>query len=306
MSERDDVAQRVMDTILKLIEKTNLPPWRAGWDIGLASVPINAISKKPYRGINPWILLASSIIGGYKDPRWLTFRQTTTRGGLIRSGEKGTVIVFWKMWKKKEEPDPDDPDEEEKVRFIPLMKEYIVYNADQTIGCSLPELNKGEMHNHDPIREAESIIQGMPKPPKIVFQGQPAYNVAIDSVTMPPIGAWDKPEDYYSTMFHELSHSTAHPKRLKRFSISPTIASSSYYQEEIVAEMGAAMLSAYAGISPTVVQENAAYIKHYVDLIKSQPNVVIRAGQQAQKAVDYVLDELPVTQEEKKDDKRNK
>lgn len=298
MSEKKDVAEKVMTTILSLIEETNLPPWRSGWDMGLAGVPVNAISKKPYRGINPWILLASSIISGYSDPRWLTFRQSKARGGWIRSGELGTNIVFWKMWEKKEAPDPDDEDEEEKVRYIPIMREYTVYNAEQTIGCSLPELKKGTLKEHDPIKEAEGIIQGMPKPPRIVFQGNPAYSVATDSVMMPPLGAWDIPMDYYSTMFHELSHSTMHPKRLNRFRVSPTRNTASYYQEEIVAEMGAAMLSAYAGISPAVVQENASYIKHYVDLIKEQPNVVIRAGQQAQKAVDYILDELPKKKEE--------
>ena len=297
MSEREDVAEKVMSTILKLIEETNLPPWQAGWDMGLASVPINAISKKPYRGINPWILLASSIMGGFQDSRWLTYRQAKARGGWIRRGDQGTVIVFWKMWKKKEEPDPENPDDEETFKFIPLMREYIVYNADQTIGCNLPELQKGELRDHDPIKEAEGIIKFMPKPPRIVFQGQPAYSVATDSVMIPPLGAWENPTDYYSTMFHELAHSTMHPKRLNRFSSSPSPNSSSYYQEEIVAEMGAAILNAYAGISPSVVKENASYIKHYVDLIKEQPNVVIRAGQQAQKAVDYILDELPKPKE---------
>ena len=103
------------------------------------------------------------------------------------------------------------------------------------------------------------------------------------------MGRYDSVEDYYATVFHELTHSTGHPDRLHRFELSANRDSlHEYGKEELVAGMGSAMLAAIAGIEQVTIERDAAYINHWKKAIRADKTIVIRAAGQAQKAVDLI------------------
>jgi antirestriction protein ArdC len=114
-----------------------------------------------------------------------------------------------------------------------------------------------------PIESAEGIVAGMPNPPAFEQDSRAAYIPSRDTVTMLSRTAFESQAEYYSTLFHELTHSTGHAKRLARegFDSPQKFGSESYSREELIAEMGSAMLCGVAGIEQATVANSAAYLK---------------------------------------------
>ena len=133
----------------------------------------------------------------------------------------------------------------------------------------------------------------MPNQPAIEQEDRAWYRPCTDTVGIPARGAFDSAEEYYSTLFHELTHSTGHPKRLGRAGIEKlnTFGSESYSKEELIAEMGAAMLCGVAEIERKTLSNSAAYLKSWTDVLKGDSRMVVSAASQAQKAADYILGE---------------
>ena len=159
----------------------------------------------------------------------------------------------------------------------------------QTVVDKLP---KFETYQHDPIEAAEGIIANMPNPPEIKFAGSKAfYSPIADRITMPPRELFTSAEEFYASCDHEASHATGHPKRLNRESIAEAkpFGSPILVAEELIAEMSAAYLCAEAGISPAVVENQAAYIQGWLARLRSNDRLVVVAAAKAQKAADYIL-----------------
>jgi antirestriction protein ArdC len=160
----------------------------------------------------------------------------------------------------------------------------------QTVLDKLPTI---ETHQHDPIEAAEKIIAGMPDRPAIRYEGSKAYyNSATDQITLPPRELFTSAEEFYGTLDHELCHATGAPKRLNRESIAEAapFGSPVYATEELIAEMGAAFLCAAAGISPSVIANEAAYIQGWLGRLRGEKRLVVIAASQAQRAADYILE----------------
>lgn len=289
--QRRDVYQEVTDTILAALDAGTVP-----WRNPVISVgpPANLISKKPYRGVNIFLLQIAGMTRGYTSPWWLTFKQAKAARGSVRKGEKGTQIVFWKILEKEQ---TNDAGELEKVE-LPLLRFYSVFNSEQCDGIELPD--DGRTHvDFKPIDRCEQIdklyrheLDG----PSLRFGSrQPIYRKDDDTVMMPDADAFESAEEYYSTLFHEHIHSTGHPKRLARWGAGErwTFRSKPYGKEELIAECGSAFLSAEAGISPRVIENQAAYIANWLRTIRADKKLVILAAAAAQKASDYILDERP-------------
>ncbi len=285
-----DVYEIITENIINLLEQ-EIVPWRRPWTA--TGLPRNLVSKKPYRGVNYFLLSATK----YVSPFWLSFRQANQLGGQVRNGEHGTIIVFWKVDDDRADNDRD-PDEASEAsakgrrRF--LLRYYRVWNVGQ---CELPQavldkLPKTETHEHDPIEAAERIIAGMPNPPEIQYAGSKAfYSPITDRITLPPRELFTSAEEFYATALHETVHSSGSQKRLARDSIveAAPFGSPMYSLEELIAEMGAAFLCAEAGISPAVIENQAAYIQGWLKKVRDDRKLVIHAAAKAQKAADYVL-----------------
>jgi antirestriction protein ArdC len=273
------VYEIVTSRILAELEKGEIP-WRKPWR---TLPPANLISKKPYRGINVFLLA----LAGYGSQYWLTYRQAQALGGNVRKGEHGTKIVFWKFDKFETET-ADGETEERKSAFL---RYYTVFNLEQTEGLkallALPPVF--------PIESAEVIVSGMPNPPAFEQDAQAAYIPSRDTVTMPSRTAFDSQVEYYSTLFHELTHSTGHAKRLARegFDTPQKFGSESYSREELIAEMGSAMLCGIAGIEQATIINSAAYLQSWIKRLKADSRLVVSAASAAQKAADYIRGESP-------------
>jgi len=224
-------------------------------------------------------LLSSS---GYGSPYWLTYKQATERGGHVRKGEHGTKVVFWKIGTRETEDADGDTIERRSI----LLRYYTVFNVEQCEEIALPDATR----TVNPIDECERIVAGMPNPPAMEQDGRAWYRPSTDTVGMPARNAFNSSEEYYSTLFHELTHSTGHTKRVGRDGIEKlnTFGSESYSKEELIAEMGAAMLCGVAGIERKTLANSASYLKSWIDALKSDAGMVVSAASQAQKAADYI------------------
>ena len=271
----------VTDRVVSLLER-GVVPWRRPW-AGADVQPQNLVSRRPYRGINPFLLGCT----GFASPFWLTFKQAKTLGGSVRKGEKATPVIFWKRW-RTDRIDPETGDRE--VVDIPILRYYNVFNVDQCDGIDAPALPKA--HDFQPIQRCESVVQGMPKQPTIEHREARAYyRPSTDTVNMPRPELFVGSEEYYSTLFHELSHATGHPSRLDRPGAANTAAfgSADYSREELVAEMGAAFLSGHCAIETATIENSAAYIAGWLRRLRDDHRLVVTAAAQAQKAADYIL-----------------
>jgi antirestriction protein ArdC len=276
--------------IVSLLEQA-IVPWRRPWRA--TGLPRNLVSKKPYRGVNLFLLSATK----YVSPFWLTMKQANELGGSVRKGEYSQIVVFWKVdqianAENDTGPENDEADENSCRRFV--LRYYRLFNLEQ---CKLPQavldkLPKIETHQHDPIEAAERIIAGMPNPPEIQYARSKAfYSPTIDRITLPPRELFTSTEEIYASLFHELAHSSGSTKRLDRKSISEAapFGSPVYSFEELIAECSAAYLCAEAGISPAVLENQAAYIQSWAAKLRSDKRMVVMAAAQAQKAADYIL-----------------
>jgi antirestriction protein ArdC len=209
-----------------------------------------------------------------------------------QKGEKSTLICFYKTETKR---DPDAQDGEissaDKTRWI--LRYYLVFNLEQ---CDLPEkvlatIPKPETTEHNPIEEAEAIASNYPNPPAIEQNTLAAYSPSRDTIVMPAKDLFANAEEYYSTLFHEMAHSTGHTTRLAREGIveMQPFGSAVYSKEELVAEMGSAFLCGHAGISSRVIDNQAAYINGWLGKLRSDTRLVLTAAAQAQRAADHIL-----------------
>lgn len=266
-------------------------PWRKPWR-GKDQLPCNAISKRPYHGVN--LLLLS--LTPYTDHRWLTLRQANEIGGRIRRGERSSIAVFWKHLDITDEQDAQDGQR----RCIPLLRYYHVFNAEQCEGLDLPVL-MDDWNEDLKVRSerAEQVISAMPNPPKIAEGGSVAcYNPPEDLVRIPKIRDFESAEAYYATMFHELAHATGHVNRLNRPGVTGAIqfGTCDYSREELVAELASAFCCAEVGIDNSPLDNAASYIHGWLAALQGDPKAVVAASSQAQRASDYILNVPPRTE----------
>jgi len=276
------VYQIINDRIIEMLE-AGTPPWRKAW-AGGGGLPINFKSKKAYRGINTLMLA----FAGFESPTWLTFKQAKEAGGCVKKGEKSTPVIFWN-WIYKDANGRRVKDAALATSKVPFLRYYNVFNVAQCEGVIDPSQPAVD-HDHEPIEEAVKLVENMPNAPTIQHdEARAYYRPATDTVNMPRLGLFDGPEEYHSTLFHELVHSTGHESRLNRqASDKPrSFGSEDYSKEELVAEMGAAMLCGVVGIDSTI-ENSAAYIQSWIKVLKGDPEMAVKAGAQAQRAADHI------------------
>ncbi len=272
---------KVTSAIIEALEKGTIP-WRRPWSGGGA--PINAVSKRAYRGVNNIVLELTQFGKGYESAVWCTFKQAKDIGGRVRKGEKGSPIVFWKMLESK--------DKEGNARTIPFLRSSTVFNVDQIDWeddkrPSDPEVKTWE---NEPVARCESVIAGYAGPEKTFGGDRCCYMPALDRVNMVRIDRFESVDEYYSTFFHELIHSTGHKDRLARPGIETVAAFGDpvYSKEELVAEMGATFLAHHVGVDSTL-QHSASYIASWIRVLKGDPKLAVHAAGAAQRAADLVL-----------------
>ena len=300
MNTTESIKQAVQDKILAQLDK-GIVPWQKPWKGGIRHH--NLVSGHVYRGINIWLLGATD----FSTPYWMTFKQANAQGWSVKKGEHASDIVFWDTASYPVRDSKGEvitlPNGRIKTRKAFRLVMHKVFNADQVKGVVLPVIE--DDNKHDPINEAQAIIDGYVASSKVTFtvkQGndRACYSPALDAIEIPALGQFTTAEEYYSTAFHECVHSTGHKSRLARLDTNKVEhMDDSYSFEELVAESGACMLDAMVGIDTDKIYQNAtAYIKTWRDRIANDASLVIKASSRASTAVDYIMGIKPKVHEE--------
>ena len=280
--------QMVTDRIIEQLEK-GIIPWQKPWH-GVVDGAISYTSRRPYSFLNQMLLGDAG--------EYLTFNQIQQLGGKIKKGAKSRMVVFYKMYKTerktiKDGSDPNNPEYEKKEIITPMLRYYNVFHINDTEGI---ESKCTEAQNEaNPIKKAEEIITSYVDREQLKFypkQSDRAYYAPLeDKVVVPLISQYDIPEEYYSTTFHELVHSTGHKKRCNREECEVVrFGSETYSKEELCAEIGAAMLLNIVGIDTgKTFQNSVAYIQGWLSRLRSDNKFIVSASSKAEKAVKYIL-----------------
>lgn len=277
-----DVYSIVTEKILKALEM-GVVPWQKPW-VG-SNDAINYVTRKPYRGINTLLL--------DRPGEWLTFKQCEKAGGKIKKGEKSSMIVFFDF---KEKISEGDDGKEQKVK-IPILKYYSVFHISQCEG--IDSRLEPPSPEADPLAEGEAVIDGYVSRSGVKFEptkgsSRAFYRPSEDRIVVPDITQYKMTEEYYSTVFHEMTHSTGHSSRLKRFGEKndgvAAFGDEVYSKEELIAEIGSSMLMSIAGIErPETFQNSASYLQSWLNVLKGDKRLIVTAANAAQKAVDHIL-----------------
>ncbi len=288
-----DLYQETTDRIIALLEKGVLP-WRRTWSqYGLAR---NYFTKNIYKGINAILMNNSE----YPIPYFLSMKQANKLGGKVKKGAKADTVLCFKLTFKDETGKIITQEQAtalkaagQEVQTLRLLRYFNVFNISKIEGIDfkIPEV---QLKDNEQIAKCENIIENMPNPPAIetVKADRAFYSPNLDRVNVPSIQQFENSSEYYCTLFHELTHATGHPNRLNRKGISELtfFGTKQYSKEELIAEMGAAFLSAHAGIDYEAITENsAAYIQGWLKVLKEDKHFIFGSAAQAQKAVDYIL-----------------
>lgn len=276
MKKKQTAYEAITKKIIRMIEKTKLLPWQIPW----GNSPANYLSKRPYSGINAITTNFAVFAYQYSTPWFLTEVQIEKLGGRLKARAKEFPILFYAVVNKKAN--------EQDIFAV----WYTVYNLDDVIGIGIDphELESHHKSKSKSIKACDGIVANMPKRPAIHHGGSQAYyNVESDFIKLPYKNSFRGSENYYSTLFHELSHSTGHKRRLNRRLNAGFYDRSSYGKEELVAELGAAFLCQQGGIENKTIKSNAAYLKAWLREIKKHPRHLIFAAGAAQKSTDFIL-----------------
>ncbi len=275
-SVHEIVTEKILDAMAK-----GVAPWRRPWRVAR---PRNGASGRPYRGINQLLLGMTE----YRDPRWFTYKQAEELGGQVRRGEKATLITFWKTMSKAE-------DETGKEKTFPLLRYFLVFNAEQIDGWELKPI--AEENELETLPEPQAVLESFLASSGVGMKdgGERAcYIPAKDMILLPSVKRFETPELFHLTAFHEAAHSTGHQSRLDRFA-NGTLGFEAYGKEELVAEMTAAFLAAETGIGCTL-ETSASYLEGWRTAIKADSKLVVTAASAAAKAADLVLGRLQAAQ----------
>lgn len=295
-TKRTDVYTRVTDHIIAQLE-SGVRPWLKPWSVehaaGRISRPLRFNGER-YSGINVLMLWSEAEIKGYASPYWMTFKQALELKGCVKKGEHGSSVVYTSRFKKSETDDAG----EEVEREIPFLKEYTVFNVEQIAGLPAHyyELKAEPKPLCERIQHADLFFANTQA--KIQIGGTQAYYaMGSDHIQMPRFECFRDAESHAATLAHELVHWTRHPSRLNREFGRKRFGDEGYAAEELVAELGAAFLSADLGITPEVREDHASYIASWLKVLHDDKKAVFTAASYACRAVEHLHGLQPQTAE---------
>ena len=263
------IAQSIKDNVIKSLE-SGVAPWVKPWNSHGVDAPYNPISKRYYNGIN---FIQLSMMPG-STHNWVTYKQAQSVGAQVRKGSKGVPVIYFSPLEVQDQVTNE-------IKKIPMLKTYTVFNADQVDGLELPA--PAERNMNESIASCEAFIKAQRA--EFKFGGNRAFYVpSLDYIQLPELDQFKSSADYYATALHELSHWTGHESRLDR-KISNKFGNEAYAFEELVAELGSAMLCAHNKIDGQL--QHASYIASWLKVLNDDPKNILKASALAQKILDY-------------------
>ena len=271
-----DIYGVITDRIIEQLEK-GIIPWEKPWT-GIQGGAVSGATGKAYSLLNQMLL--------GKPGEYYTYNQVMAKGGHVRKDEKAQIIVFWKQVKTIEQDEAGQQIE----KIVPMLKYFSVFHIDQCVGIEAQQRQTAEITHP----AADKIIADYCQRESLAIHHQRGdeayYSPSRDCVVLPLREQFTAIAEYYSTAYHELTHSTGHSRRLNRLKATAHFGSTEYSKEELVAEIGAAALLNYTGIeTKKSLRNNAAYIQSWLAALRNDKRMIVQASGAASKAVDLII-----------------
>lgn len=278
---KQTIYETITNEVIQQLLSVDLGSWNKPW-FDIKRLPYNAVTGNTYRGINTFLLSFND----YDIPAYATYKQWASKGCQVNKGSKASLSTFYKTLRIEDKLTGEEKD-------IPFLRKSAVFNVSQVEGEYAREIEanfKKPLNTHESLELAENVINNYKRHELIEYRNgdRACYSPTLDIISMPLLGQFESSEDYYSTFFHEIAHSTGHEKRLDRKLLSYSNDRESYAKEELVAELSASIACALYGISNKPRKDHAQYIKSWLEVLQNDSRLVVQAASKAQKAVDYI------------------
>lgn len=317
--------KKFADMMIERMNQVKAGDWRQGWIPGIGGTPVN-VEGREYRGVNVLFLLMAAGVRGYRYPVYLTLRQANKLGAKVRKGEKSVPVIFWdKLYLDAdgnrisgEEYASKTASGKSECRRLWYFKVYPVFNIQQTdIEDAAPEKIEPLTTKFRPVDKAD--VNGMYANDAIdrlvsedawlcpikcnELSDRAFYSPFKDEITLPAKAQFNKHGDateiyadgqeYYSTLLHEMAHSTGTESRLDRIKTCK-FGSDDYAKEELIAEMTAARVSAELGFTSRVIDNSAAYLDGWINCLKQEPEFILTLLTEVERAAEVITDRLAI------------
>ncbi|WP_421705659.1 ArdC family protein [Alloalcanivorax xenomutans] len=293
-----DIYESVTQRIITALEH-GTPPWIKPWSCSTGGsadglMPNNAISGRPYQGINILVLWIAAADQGYASARWLTYRQAQAAGGHVRRNEQATLACLYRPMERPEQDDQGHPilddDGHPKMKRFAIVRGVPLFNIEQCEGLpdDRPSNRPATATDFRPHEDAERLIQATGADLEHVAGDQAYYSHQQDRIRLPLKGQFRSEGDYYATALHELAHWSGHPTRLNRDGIRcwSGFGSEEYAYEELIAEITAAFLCGHLGLEGKLQHES--YIANWLKALRNDKRLIFRASGEARTAADFL------------------
>ena len=321
----EKAVERFSEMMVSRLEEMKGQQWEKGWIDGggkTQGLPQN-LSGRRYSGHNDFFLQLHTAMNSYAMPVYATFKQIHEAGATINKGEKAMPVIYWNITHRDEngkkvtdeQYDAMTKAEQEKCKSIPIMMGYYCYNLDQTNFKEVkpeqyarlqeqfkaPEIKDTKGMFISP--EFDAMIEKQAWVCKInTIEGSGAfYSKSKDEITVPLKAQFNIHEDpkevykdgmeYYSSLVHEMAHSTGIDTRLSR-DMEGRFGDKKYAKEELVAELSAAMVGNSMGFDKRILDNNAKYVDSWIDTLKQEPKFIISVMADVSKASGMILDHV--------------
>ena len=286
-----DAAASITNELIEIINR-GVMPWRKPWRAGGSSVPLRQ-NGEPYQGINNFLLTMRTLMAGYVSPYWMTLRQANELGAKVIRGSKSSVVIYYGTTEQHfGESASNDEASSENTKFVPFMKSYRVFNAEQIEGLDArfrPEPLELQVYPEcEPIPHMQAFFDAIDA--TVSFSGREAcYVQSLDKIYLPPLELFEDPRNFYAVWSHELGHWTKARHRLNRRYDETRFGNTAYAREEIVAELCAVFLGQRLGFSTHTLELNAAYLENWLRVLRSDKRAIFKHVTDAQRACDYLI-----------------
>ena len=289
MEKKMNVYELVTNKVMEQM-KQGIIPWHRPWT-GVADGAINYVTRKPYSLLNQMLL--------GRDGEWLTFKQIKERGGSIKKGASAGMVVFYTKFAYKKDTRKNDGTIVVEEKEIPVLRYYNVFHITDCVGIE-SKMDTQPKNETQPIERAEEIVNGyVTREQSLKFHNDTPsnrayYSPATDAVVVPMISQYKDAEEYYSTTFHELTHSTMKKSRCDREADNKMAAfgSKDYSREELVAELGAAYLCTNAQLdNEKCFRNSVGYLQGWLRALANDSKMIVWAASKAEKAARYIMGE---------------
>ena len=276
-----EIHRAVADKVIAAME-THGSNWTKSWSVPAGDGPLSMSTGKHYQGVNWLILGMARAVSGYTSGHWATYKQWKAMGAQVRKGERGEMVILYKPIIVKDKETGED-------KNVRLLRSFTVFNADQVDGYTSysDSVNSSFVDMPETVADQFAASAGA-----AVTNADPSgafYVPSRDFINMPKQCQFDSPEAYSATLLHELTHWTGHKSRLDR-NFKTGHGTKDYAAEELVAELGAAMLCGSLGISPEPRADHAKYLNNWIERLKNDPKAIFTAAAKAQQAANYCHD----------------